>query len=50
MPHSFIEENHAFKEKSRREQAAQPRRGPHSQEVMQFWGEEAMTISAMTND
>ncbi|KAH6686293.1 RAI1 protein [Plectosphaerella plurivora] len=43
----FIEENHEFKEKSRREQASQQRRGPHSQEVMQYWGYKFETLATL---
>lgn len=34
----YIEENHAYKMASQREQASQQWRGPIPQEVMQFWG------------
>jgi len=35
---SFIEENHQYKQASRREQDSQPWKGPIPQEVMSFWG------------
>ncbi|KAJ4413728.1 decapping endonuclease targeting mRNA [Gnomoniopsis sp. IMI 355080] len=44
---SFIEENHAFRMESQKEQAAQPWRGPIPQEKMQFWGYKFETLSTL---
>ncbi|KAK0636239.1 RAI1 like PD-XK nuclease-domain-containing protein [Bombardia bombarda] len=44
---SFIEENHPYKEASRRAQDAQPWKGPIPQEVMQFWGYKFETLSTL---
>ena len=39
IPCSFIEENHQYKLKSRKQQHAQPSRsGAPSQDLMSFWG------------
>ncbi|KKY39549.1 putative hla class iii protein dom3z [Diaporthe ampelina] len=43
----FIEENHAYRLRSQAEQAAQPWRGPISQQVMQFWGYKFETLATL---
>ncbi|KAK4451876.1 Dhp1-interacting protein Din1 [Podospora aff. communis PSN243] len=40
----FIEENHEYKQASRKEQDRQPWKGPIPQEVMQFWGYKFETL------
>lgn len=41
---SFIEENHAYRMESMKEQAKQPWKNPIPQEVMSFWGEFALNV------
>ncbi|KAJ9143854.1 Dhp1-interacting protein Din1 [Pleurostoma richardsiae] len=43
----FIEENHAYKTASRREQESQPWRGPIPQDVMSFWGYKFETLATL---
>ncbi|OIW29657.1 Dhp1-interacting protein Din1 [Coniochaeta ligniaria NRRL 30616] len=43
----FIEENHAYKVASRKEQDAQPWKGPIPQEVMQYWGYKFETLATL---
>ncbi|KAF3771243.1 RAI1-domain-containing protein [Cryphonectria parasitica EP155] len=44
---SFIEENHAYRMESQKEQAAQPWRGPIPQEKMAFWGYKFETLATL---
>lgn len=47
MCNSFIEENHAYRMESQKEQAAQPWRGPIPQEKMSFWGYKFETLATL---